>query len=53
MLPKHKQHLRALEAIELNSYIAILAPPKHQKEACSNEAKSIFFSSIAIVHIYR
>ena len=35
--------LRALAVVELNSYIAILAPPKHQKEAYSSGAKSIFF----------
>ena len=26
-----RQLLRALTVVELNSYIAILAPPKHQK----------------------
>ena len=46
-------HLRALAAVELNSYITILTPPKHQKEACSSGAILIFFSSIATVHIYR
>ena len=50
MLPKHKQHLRALEAIELNSYIAILAPPKHKKQPYNSGVKDMFFSFIATVH---
>ena len=29
--------------MELNSYIAILAPPKHQKQPCSSGAKGISF----------
>ena len=46
-------NLRALAVVELNSYIAILATPKHQKEVGINGSILIFFSSIVIVHIYR
>jgi len=45
--------VRALTAVELNSYIAILAPPKHKNPHCSNVAKSKIFTFIATVHIYR
>ena len=35
--------LSALVAVELNSYIAILAPPKPQKATRNSGAKLIFF----------
>ena len=35
--------LRALGAVELNSYIAILAPPKHKKSTYSSGVKGFFF----------
>ena len=38
--------------MELNSYIIILISPKHKKPPSSSGAKAIFFSFIAIVHIY-
>ena len=40
------QSVRALVAVELKSYIAILAPSKHKKNPYSSEAKLIFFSFI-------
>ena len=45
-------HVRSLAAVELNSYIAILAPPKHQKQPHNSGAILIIFSFIATVHIY-
>ena len=44
--------IRALAAVELNNYIAILAPPNTQKNPYSSGAILNFFSSIATVHIY-
>ena len=44
--------LRALAVVELNSYIVILAPPKHKKPPSSSGAIAIFFSFIATAHIY-
>ena len=35
---------RALAAFELNSYNAILAPPKYQKQPCSSRGMVIIFS---------
>ena len=35
--------LRAPAAVELNSYIAILAPPKHKNTCCSNGGIPKFF----------
>ena len=43
---------RALVAVELNSYIAILAPPKHKNHPYNSGAKGIFFTFIATVHNY-
>ena len=43
--------LRAFTAVELNSYMTILAPPKHKNHSFSSGAKGIFFSFIATVHI--
>ena len=45
--------IKALVVVELNSYIAILAPPKHKKPPSNGGAKTIFFSFIATVYIYR
>ena len=42
--------IKALVAVELNSYIAILTPPKHRKQPYSSGVKDIFFSFIATVH---
>ena len=50
-IDKH-HYLRALIAVELKSYIAILAPPKHKKTHATVELNLFFFSLIAIVHIY-
>ena len=44
---------RALVAVELNSYIAILAPPKHKNHPYNSGAKGIFFTFIATVHSHR
>ena len=44
--------IKALVAVELNSYIVILTPPKHKKQPYSSGAKSIFSSFIATVHNY-
>ena len=41
--PKKKSSIRALATVELNSYIAILAPPKYKKQPYSNGAKGFFF----------
>ena len=35
--------LRALVAVELNNYIAILAPPKHKNQPYSSGDKKYFF----------
>ena len=35
--------LRELVAVELNSYIAILAPPKHKNQPYSSGDKKYFF----------
>ena len=40
---KIAQQLRAFAVVELNSYIAILAPPKHQKQPCNSGTKGVFF----------
>ena len=40
--------LRALTAVELNSYIAILAPPEHKNPHYSSEVKNKNFTFIAI-----
>ena len=45
--------LRALTAVELNSYIAILVPPKHKNPHYSSGAKGKNFTLIATVHIYK
>ena len=44
--------LRALASVELNSYNAILAPPKYQKQPCNSGGIVIIFSWIVTVHIY-
>ena len=36
--------LRALAAVELNSYNSILAPPKYQKQPCNSGGIVIIFS---------
>ena len=50
---KWSNEVRALAAVELNSYIAILALPKHRKPLSSSGVIAFFFSFIATVHIYR
>ena len=46
--------LKALVAVKLKSYIAILAPSKHKKKnPYSSGAKLIFVSFIATVHIHK
>ena len=42
--------IKALVAVELNSYIVILTPPKHKKQPYSSGVKDIFFSFIATMH---
>ena len=42
--------IKALVAVELNSYIAILIPSKHKKQPYSSGVKDMFFSFIATVH---
>ena len=42
--------IKALVAVELNSYIVILTPPKHKKQPYSSGVKDMFFSFIATVH---
>ena len=43
--------LRAFAAVQLNSYIAILATPKHKKESCSSGGKAKNFSFSTTVYI--
>ena len=38
--------LRAFIAVELNSYMTILAPPKHKNHSFSSGAKGIFLASL-------
>ena len=45
--------LRALTTVELNSYITILAPPKHKNPHYSSGAKGKIFTFIATMHIYK
>ena len=44
--------IKALATVELNSYIAILTPPKHKKQPYSSGVKDIFFSFVATVCCY-
>ena len=44
--------IRALVVVELNSYIVILALPKHKNQPYNSGAKGIFFTFIATVHNY-
>ena len=44
--------LRALVAVELKSYVAILAPPKQKNNHAAVELNLFFFNFIATVHIY-
>ena len=44
--------VRALIAVKLNSYIAILVSPKHKNPYYISGVKGKFFTFIATVHIY-
>ena len=44
-IDKH-HYLRALIAVELKSYIAILAPPKHKKTHATVELNLFFLASL-------
>ena len=45
-------YIKALTAMKLNSYIAILASPKHKNPYYSSGAKGKIFTFIATVHSY-
>ena len=44
--------IRALTAVKLNSYIAILASPKHKSPYYRSQAKGKNFTFVATVHNY-